>query len=194
MMMRVDDLPTATALVANTTAPTCPAQAKCALCTINNILRLLLFQASLPPVYWVQALYTATYILNRHPTKTQGSSTLFSFYTTHTQPMHIYVCSVVHVTQTCHLQPHIKSHPDLHYVFFLSIPPIIKVTNVTTTSLIELSYHAMLCLMNSLFLHQDIYHTYVAFMLGFFWVMITLLLQHLALDSYLQDHQEASAD
>jgi hypothetical protein len=37
--------------------------------TINNILRSLLFQASLPPAYWVEALHTATYLVNRLPTK-----------------------------------------------------------------------------------------------------------------------------
>ena len=45
------------------------------LCTINNIMRSLLFQASLPPVYWVEALHTATYLVNRLPTKTLGSLT-----------------------------------------------------------------------------------------------------------------------
>lgn len=43
--------------------------------TINDIVRSLLFQASLPPVYWVEALHTATYLVNRLPTKTLASST-----------------------------------------------------------------------------------------------------------------------
>jgi histone deacetylase 1/2 len=37
--------------------------------TINNIVRSLLFQASLPPAYWADTLHTATYLLNHHPTK-----------------------------------------------------------------------------------------------------------------------------
>ena len=45
--------------------------------TMNNILRSLLFQASLPPVYWVEALHTATYLVNRLPTKTLASATPF---------------------------------------------------------------------------------------------------------------------
>jgi transposase InsO family protein len=45
--------------------------------TINNTLRSLLFQASLPPVYWVEARHTATYLINRLPTKTLTSSTPF---------------------------------------------------------------------------------------------------------------------
>jgi hypothetical protein len=43
--------------------------------TINNIIRSLLFQASLPPVYWADALHTSTYLLNRHPTKTLAGRT-----------------------------------------------------------------------------------------------------------------------
>src|SRR6266542_1484092 len=44
-------------------------RAECIIRTINNILRTLLIQASMPPVYWVEALHTATYLLNLHPTK-----------------------------------------------------------------------------------------------------------------------------
>ena len=53
--------------------------------TTNNILRSLLFQASMPPSYWVEALHTATYLLNRHPTKTLASATPF-FVLFKTQP------------------------------------------------------------------------------------------------------------
>lgn len=45
--------------------------------TTNNIIRSLLFQASMPPSYWVEALHTATYLLNRHPTKTLAFTTPF---------------------------------------------------------------------------------------------------------------------
>nr|GEV36338.1 retrovirus-related Pol polyprotein from transposon TNT 1-94 [Tanacetum cinerariifolium] len=38
--------------------------------TINNIIRNLLFQAHLPPTFWVEALYMATYQLNRLPSTT----------------------------------------------------------------------------------------------------------------------------
>jgi hypothetical protein len=37
--------------------------------TINNMLRSLLFQVSIPGRYWVEGLHTATYLLNRLPTK-----------------------------------------------------------------------------------------------------------------------------
>lgn len=54
--------------------------------TINDILRSLLFQASLPPVYWVEALHTATYLVNRLPTKTLASSSTPFFHLYSTQP------------------------------------------------------------------------------------------------------------
>jgi hypothetical protein len=37
--------------------------------SINNVIRTLLIQASLPGRYWVEGLHTATYLLNRLPTK-----------------------------------------------------------------------------------------------------------------------------
>jgi hypothetical protein len=37
--------------------------------TINDMLRSLLFQASIPVRYWVEGLHSATYLLNRLPTK-----------------------------------------------------------------------------------------------------------------------------
>jgi hypothetical protein len=39
------------------------------ICTTNDVMRSLLFQASLAARYWAESLYTATYILNRLPTK-----------------------------------------------------------------------------------------------------------------------------
>ena len=38
--------------------------------SINNVVRSLLFQASMPPSYWAEALSTATLLLNILPTKT----------------------------------------------------------------------------------------------------------------------------
>jgi hypothetical protein len=38
--------------------------------TINNVIRTLLIQASLPKCYWAEGLHTAVYLLNRLPTKT----------------------------------------------------------------------------------------------------------------------------
>ena len=43
--------------------------------SINNIMRTLLFQASMPPAYWAESLRTATYLFNLHPTKTLQNRT-----------------------------------------------------------------------------------------------------------------------
>jgi hypothetical protein len=60
--------------------------------TINNILCSILFQASLPPVYWANSLHTATHLLNRHPTKTLDDLTpFFSLYGTHPTYDHLRV-------------------------------------------------------------------------------------------------------
>ncbi|GKB27736.1 ribonuclease H-like domain-containing protein [Tanacetum coccineum] len=37
------------------------------LCTINNLIRTLLFQAHMPPIYWVEALHMAAHLLNILP-------------------------------------------------------------------------------------------------------------------------------
>jgi hypothetical protein len=50
-------------------------KAERAIRTINNMVRSLLFQASMPPIYWVEALHTSTHLLNLHPTKTLRNQT-----------------------------------------------------------------------------------------------------------------------
>jgi hypothetical protein len=40
------------------------------ICSVNNVIRTLLIQASLPGRYWTEGLHTATYLLNRLPTTT----------------------------------------------------------------------------------------------------------------------------
>jgi hypothetical protein len=71
--------------------------------TTNNILRSLLFQASMPPSYWVEALHTATCLLNRHPTKTLSSAAL-SFVLFKTQPSYDYLRVF-----GCHCYPNLSS-------------------------------------------------------------------------------------
>jgi hypothetical protein len=50
-------------------------KAECMIRTTNDVMRSLLFQASLPARYWTESLYTATYILNLLPTKAISSPT-----------------------------------------------------------------------------------------------------------------------
>jgi hypothetical protein len=45
-------------------------KAKHIICSINNVIRTLLIQASLPGRYWAEDLHTATYLLNRLPSTT----------------------------------------------------------------------------------------------------------------------------
>lgn len=58
----------------------------------NNIIRCLMLQASLPSSYWVEALHTATYLFNRHPTKTLDFQTpYFTLYGVHPSYSHLRV-------------------------------------------------------------------------------------------------------
>lgn len=60
--------------------------------SINNIVRSLLFQASLPSTFWVEALHTATHLINRHPTKTlQHHTPHFALYGRHPSYDHLRV-------------------------------------------------------------------------------------------------------
>ena len=43
--------------------------------TLNDCVRSLLLHAGLPPSYWVEALLTATHLINRRPCRTSGRST-----------------------------------------------------------------------------------------------------------------------
>ena len=60
--------------------------------SLNNVVRSMLFQASLPATYWVEGLHTATYVLNRFPTKTLAFGTpFFSLLGTHPTYTHLRV-------------------------------------------------------------------------------------------------------
>ena len=75
--------------------------------TINNILRSLLFQVSLPPVYWVEALHTATYLVNRLPTKTLAFLTPHtSLYSTQPSYAHLWVFGCACYPNTSSTAPH----------------------------------------------------------------------------------------
>ena len=50
-------------------------KAECVIQSINNIIRTLLFQASMPPAYWAESLRTATHLFNFYPTKTLQNCT-----------------------------------------------------------------------------------------------------------------------
>ncbi|KAG8094975.1 hypothetical protein GUJ93_ZPchr0012g21474 [Zizania palustris] len=59
--------------------------------SINNIIRSMLFQASLALSYWVEGLYTATYLINRLPTKALALDTpYFALFGSH--PSYDHLC------------------------------------------------------------------------------------------------------
>ncbi|WVZ91847.1 hypothetical protein U9M48_037969 [Paspalum notatum var. saurae] len=45
------------------------------ICTTNDVMRTLLFQASLPACFWAESLHTATYLINRLPSTASPAST-----------------------------------------------------------------------------------------------------------------------
>lgn len=50
---------------------------ECIICTVNDIVPTHLFQACMPPNFWVEAFHTATYVLNCLPTKTHSLPSLY---------------------------------------------------------------------------------------------------------------------
>ena len=87
--------------------------------TINNIVRSLLFQASLPPVYWADSLHTATYLLNRHPTKTlDGHTPFFALHGTQPSYTHLRVFGCACYPNQSSVAPH-KLSPRSSLCVFL---------------------------------------------------------------------------
>lgn len=80
-------------------------KAECMLCTINDIMRSLLFQADLLPAFWIEALHMVACLLNRHPTKPLKFLTPYKSCSALLPHMRIFVCSVVAVILTF-LQQH----------------------------------------------------------------------------------------
>jgi hypothetical protein len=119
------------------------------------MVRTLLFQASPPPSYWVEALHVATHLLNILPTKTFQSSIPTSPYSSLLRGTIIFVYLVAPVTLTFQPQPLTslllapRSTPSLD-------------TLLTTRDIIALSLspigsssHATLCLMRTHFLFPN---------------------------------------
>jgi hypothetical protein len=87
--------------------------------TINNIVCSLLFQASLPLVYWADSLYTTTYLLNRHPIKTlDGQTPYFALYGTQPSYTHLRVFGCACYPNLSSIAPH-KLSPHSSLCIFL---------------------------------------------------------------------------
>ena len=79
--------------------------------TTNDIMCSLLFQASVPPHFWVEALHTATYLLNRLPSKAISAPTPhFALFGTPLPPMITFESLGALATPTS-LPPHLTSLP-----------------------------------------------------------------------------------
>jgi hypothetical protein len=73
----------------------------------NDVMRSLLFQASLPARYWAESLYTATYILNLLPTKAISAPTAyFALFGTTPSYAHLWVFGCACYPNTCATAPH----------------------------------------------------------------------------------------
>jgi hypothetical protein len=65
---------------------------ECIICTTNDVMRSLMFQASIPTAYWAETLHVVTYLLNLCPTKTLAFATPhFTLFGTHPDLSHLCV-------------------------------------------------------------------------------------------------------
>jgi hypothetical protein len=90
---------------------------------LNDIIRSLLIHAQLPPMFWVEALHTATYLHNILPTKRLNFFTpTFALYLRHPTYDHLRVFGCACYPNTSATQPH-KLHPRAIRCIFLGYPP-----------------------------------------------------------------------
>jgi hypothetical protein len=85
--------------------------------SLNDIVRSLLFQASILAAYWVEGLSTTTYLLNRLPSKTLAFATPhFSLFRSHPSYDHLRVFGYACYPNTAATVPHKLSPRSSHYV------------------------------------------------------------------------------
>jgi hypothetical protein len=84
----------------------------------NNVMRSLLFQASLPACYWVESLHTTTFLLNRLPTKTiSASCPYFALFGTTPTYEHLRVfCCICYLSMSA-TAPHKLAPRSARFVF-----------------------------------------------------------------------------
>jgi hypothetical protein len=94
--------------------------------TTTNMIRCLLFQASLPASYWAEALHTATHLLNRLPSKAVSHPTpYFALYSTAPSYDHLRVFGCACYPNTSATAPH-KLSPRSTRCLFLGYSPDYK--------------------------------------------------------------------
>jgi hypothetical protein len=107
--------------------------------TANDVMRSLLFQSSLPAHYWAEALTTATYLLNRVPTKAVAHPTpYFALFGIHPSYDHLCVFGCACYPNLASTTPHKLALHSTRCVF-LGTPPTIRGTGASTTPHIESS-------------------------------------------------------
>jgi hypothetical protein len=75
--------------------------------TTNDVMRSLLFQASLPARYWAESLHAATYLLNLLPTKViSAPSPHLAFFGTTPSYTHLWVFGCACYPNTSATAPH----------------------------------------------------------------------------------------
>jgi hypothetical protein len=80
--------------------------------TLNDCIRSMLLHAGLPTEYWVEALSTATHLINRRPCRTSGRATPKNFFLAHPPPMITCAFSGAFVSPTSHSPWHTSSAND----------------------------------------------------------------------------------
>jgi hypothetical protein len=113
--------------------------------TINNMLCSLFFQASIPARYWVEGLHTATYLLNRLPTKAISMTNHTSPSMELPPPMSTCTCSVMPAILISPPKPPTSWHLGPPDVFSLDTSLTTKVTSVlisppTTSSSLDMLF------------------------------------------------------
>jgi hypothetical protein len=103
-------------------------KAECIIRSINNVIRTLLIQASLPGHYWAEGLHTATSLLNRLPTKAiQVACPHIAHFRSAPsyEPLRVFGCVCYPNTTATAPQNSLLALPG---VSSLAIPPITKAT------------------------------------------------------------------
>jgi hypothetical protein len=113
--------------------------------TTNNIVRTLLFEASMPPQYWVESLHIATYLLNNLLTKTTTTSHPYTaLYNTPPTYEHLWVFGCVCYPNMFATTPH-KLAPRSTWCVFIGYSPDHKgyCCIDLSTNRVVISHHAI---------------------------------------------------
>lgn len=109
-------------------------QAECMLPIINNMIRTLIFQASTPPEYWVEALHTTAHLLNIIPSTAINNEAPIVAYSRHHQTTNISTRLAAYVIRISYLPQSISWRHVQHHVSSLGILKIIVAIGALTST------------------------------------------------------------